>query len=92
MYEEVISEAVYKIVKDKKTGANGGERLGLILDNVKDHVKLNANAFMIFLDILRDDDLFKTLLIKSCQNIKVQYVNFNPFFSNTLSVSELAAT
>ena len=55
--KEVISENVYKIVKDKKTGATGAERLDLILDDVKDHVNLNAEAFKIFLDILRDDSL-----------------------------------
>ena len=55
--EEVISEDVYKIIKDKKTGATGTERLDMILDDVKDHVKVNANAFLIFLDTLRDDSL-----------------------------------
>ena len=53
--EEVISEHVYKSVKDKKTGATDAECLHLILDDVRDHVKLNANSFMIFLDILRND-------------------------------------
>ena len=55
--EEVISEDVYKIIKDKKTGATGTERLDMILEDVKDHVKVNANAFLIFLDTLRDDSL-----------------------------------
>ena len=55
--EEVISENVYKIVKDQKTGATSTERLDLILDDLKDHVKDNVNAFQIFLDILRDDSL-----------------------------------
>ena len=45
--KEVISENVYKIVKDKQTGATGAERLDLILDDLKDHVKLNADGFTI---------------------------------------------
>ena len=55
--EEVISEGVYRTVKDKSTGSTGTERLELILDDVKDRVKVDANAFMIFLNILRDDSL-----------------------------------
>ena len=55
--EEIISEDVYMIVRDKKTGDTSEDRLELILDDLKDHVKHNANAFMIFLDILRDDSL-----------------------------------
>ena len=55
--EEVITEDFYKIVKDRKTGTTGTERLELILDDIKDHVKLDAKAFKIFLDILRDDSL-----------------------------------
>ena len=45
------------IVKDKRTGDTSEDRLDKILDNLKDHVKHDANAFMIFLDILRDDSL-----------------------------------
>ena len=55
--EEIISENVYKIVKDKKTGDTSTDRLDYILDDLKDRVKHNASAFMIFLDILRDDGL-----------------------------------
>ena len=55
--KEIISEDVYKIVKDKKTGDTSTDRLEYILDDLKDHIKHNANAFMIFLDILRDDSL-----------------------------------
>ena len=52
--EEVISEDVKKIVKDNKTGATSEERLDLILDDLMDHVKRDANAFQIFLNISRD--------------------------------------
>ena len=52
--EEVISEDVYKIVKDKKTGDTSTDRLEKILDDLKEHVKHNASTFTIFLDILRD--------------------------------------
>ena len=55
--EEIISEDVYKIVKDKKTGDTSTDRLDYILDDLKDHVKHNASTFKIFLDILRDDSL-----------------------------------
>ena len=55
--KEIISEDVYKIVKDKKTVDTSTDRLEYILDDLKDHIKHNANAFMIFLDILRDDSL-----------------------------------
>ena len=55
--KEIISEDVYKIVKDKKTGDTSTDRLDSILDDLKDRVKHNGSAFMIFLDILRDDSL-----------------------------------
>ena len=55
--EEVITENVYEIVKDRKTGSTGAECLEQILDDIKDRVKLDANAFTIFLNILRDDSL-----------------------------------
>ena len=55
--DEVISEDVYKIVRDKEIGHTGAQYLDLILGNLKDHVKLDANSFQIFLDILRDDSL-----------------------------------
>ena len=55
--KEIISEDVYKIVKDKKTGDTSTDRLDYILDDLKDHVKHNTSTFMIFLDILRDDSL-----------------------------------
>ena len=55
--DEIISEDIYKIVKDKKTGDTSIDRLEYILDDLKYHVKHNVSAFMIFLDILRDDGL-----------------------------------
>ena len=55
--EEIISEDVYKIIKDKKTGDTSADRLDLLLDDLKDHVKHNVSAFIVFLDILRDDSL-----------------------------------
>ena len=53
--KEIISEDVYKIVKDKKTGYTSTDRLDYILDDLKDRVKHDASAFTFFLDILRDD-------------------------------------
>ena len=55
--KEIISEAVYKIVKDKKTGDASTDRLDYILDDLKDRVKHNTSTFMIFVDILRDDSI-----------------------------------
>ena len=55
--KEVISENIYKKVKDKETRETTSERLDRILDDIKDHVKHNAGTFTTFLDILRDDSL-----------------------------------
>ena len=55
--KEVISENIYKNVKDKATGETTSDRLDRILDDLKDRVKDNASIFTIFLDILRDDSL-----------------------------------
>ena len=55
--KEIISEDVYQVVKDKKTNDTTADRLDKILDDLKDHIKHNANVFMIFLDVLRDDRL-----------------------------------
>ena len=55
--KEVISENVYKKVKDRQTRETSSDRLDHILDDIKDHVKHNASAFTTFLDILRDDRL-----------------------------------
>ena len=53
--KEIISEDVYKIVKDKKTGDTGAERLDKVLDDIKDHIKHDPNVLSTFLNILRDD-------------------------------------
>ena len=52
--EELISEGTYKRVRDKKTGDSSEERLGLILDNIKDRVSHNVNILTSFLNILKD--------------------------------------
>ena len=56
---EVISEEVYRTVKDKATGDSSQERLDLILDTLKDQIKYNDNVivFKTFLYILKDDSL-----------------------------------
>ena len=53
----IISEDVYKIVKDKKTGDTSAERLDKILDDIKDRIKYDPNVLVTFLSILRDDSL-----------------------------------
>ena len=55
--KEVISEDIYKKVKDKETRETTSDRLDRILDDLKDRVKHNASTFTTFLDILRDDSL-----------------------------------
>ena len=55
--KEVISENIYKKVKDKETRETSSDRLERILDDLKDHVKHNVKTFTLFLDILRDDSL-----------------------------------
>ena len=55
--KEVISENIYKKVKDNETKETISDRLDRILDDVKDRVKHNASTFTTFLDILRDDSL-----------------------------------
>ena len=78
--EEVISENVYKIVKDQKTGATSTERLDLILDDLKDHVKDNVNAFQIFLDILRDVSLNQQYLADKIISKYKGMIYFNTYF------------
>ena len=79
--EEVISEDVYKIVKDKKTGATSEERLDLILDDLKDHVKLDANAFQIFLDVLRNDSLSQQDLAEKIMSKYKGIIYFDAYVS-----------
>ena len=78
--EEVISENVYKIVKDQKTRATSTERLDLILDDLKDHVKDNSNAFQIFLDILRNDSLNQQDLADKIISKYKGMIYFNTYF------------
>ena len=55
--KEVISENIYKKVKDNEARETISNRLDRILDDVKDRVKHNATTFTTFLDILKDDSL-----------------------------------
>ena len=92
--KEVISENIYKKVKDKKTGETSLDRLDQILDDVKDHVKHHASTFTIFLDILRDDsinrhDLADKIMSKYKGVIHV-FILMN--FINYLFFSELAVS
>ena len=47
--KEIISEDVYKIVEDKKTGDTSTDHLDCALDDLKDHIK--HDVFMIFVDV-----------------------------------------
>ena len=53
--KEIISEKVYKHVRDKTCSDTSVERLEFILDNLRSCVKQDANILMTFVDILRDD-------------------------------------
>ena len=53
--KEIISEDVFKIVKDKKTGDTNAQRVDKVLDDIKDHIKHDPNVLLTFLSILRDD-------------------------------------
>ena len=52
--KEVISESIYKKVRDKKTGDSSEDRLELILDNIKDRITHNPSILISFLNILND--------------------------------------
>ena len=64
--KEVISEDVYRKVKDKQCRDTSEERLENILDCLKNRIEDNANL-TIFLDILRNlsrDDIAESILAK----------------------------
>ena len=52
--EEIISDGLYKRVRDKKTGDSSEDRLELILDDIKDRVSQNGNILTPFLNILKE--------------------------------------
>ena len=52
--KEVISESIYKKVRDKKTGDSSEDRLELILDNIKDRITHNASILISFLSTLNE--------------------------------------
>ena len=53
--EEVISEDVYKRVRDKASRDTNEDRLETILDDIRDRVKHNTSIMMTFVHILRND-------------------------------------
>ena len=52
--EEVISENVYRRVKDDASRNSNEKRLDIILDEIKDLVKHDAHVLTKFVDILRE--------------------------------------
>ena len=52
--EEIISDSLYKRVRDKKTGDSSEDCLELILDDIKDRVSQNSNILTSFLNILEE--------------------------------------
>ena len=69
--KEVISESIYKKVREKKTGDSSEDHFELILDNIKDHITHNASILISFLNILNDlkcQDL-AALIVKKCKGM-----------------------
>ena len=66
--ELIISENVYKKVKDMASRDSIEDRLETILDDIKDRVKYDASILTKFVDILRDkikrDDLANEIMSK----------------------------
>ena len=64
---EIISDNVYKIVIDKRTGDTSADRIALILNHLKDRVTHNSSILKSFLNILNDlthQDLADTIVQK----------------------------
>ena len=65
--EEIISDGLYKRVRDKNTGDTSKYRLEIILDDIKDRVSQNDNILTSFLNILKElthQDLADTIVKK----------------------------
>ena len=65
--KEVISDSVYKRVKDKQTRDSTEDRLEMILDHLKDHVKHDTSTFITFVNTLKDlsfNDLANEIIVK----------------------------
>ena len=66
--EEVISENVYKRVKDEACRDTDEKRRDIILDELKDRVKHDAGSLTKFVDILREklnrDDIADEIMSK----------------------------
>ena len=56
---EIISEIVYRNVRDKTSGRTNEERLETILDDLRSRIERDADILMTFVNILRDDHDFK---------------------------------
>ena len=54
--KEVISESVYKKVRDKETRDSKEERIEEILDDLRDRIKHDPNVLTKFLSTLKDID------------------------------------
>ena len=85
--KEVISEGVYKRVRDKTTRDSNEERLEMILDYLKDYVKHDASIFITFVYILRDmglNDLADVIIVKYEGIYNLFNANYNliHFFSD----------
>ena len=51
---EIISEDVYRRLRDRSSRDTNEDRLDTVLDKIKDRVKCNVSVLTIFLDILKD--------------------------------------
>ena len=53
--KQIISEDVYKKVKDKVSRDTNEDRLETILDDIRDRVKHNPGILTKFVDVLREE-------------------------------------
>ena len=76
--EEIISDSVYKRVRDKASRDSNADRLEILLDDIKDRVKYDAGILTKFVDILIDSlhrpDLANTIMSKYKGIMHYQYM------------------
>ena len=53
--KEIISEIVYRNVRDRTSGCTNEERLETILDDLRSRIEHDADILMSLVNILRDD-------------------------------------
>ena len=78
--KEIISEDIYKKVRDKETKDSIEDRLDMILDHLKDRVQNNADIFTKFLNVLRElsrNDLTDIIMAKYFRLVALASISLN---------------